>query len=141
VLKIEKKIAKIRKYIAILEDYKVNCKERFLNDTMFEGALLHYLYLVSDGCIVLAQMVLKHKKIDYAQSYFEAIDLLGEEHILPKDFAYEFSKIASFRNFLAHDYEDIDPIVICEHILAKLEDIELFLRYIEKAVVNQQLFP
>ncbi len=46
-------------------------------------------------------MVLKHKKIDYAQSYFEAIDLLGEEHILPKDFAYEFAKIASFRNFLA----------------------------------------
>lgn len=103
---------------------------------MFEGALLHYLYLVSDGCIVLSQMVLKHKKIDYAQSYFEAIDLLGEEGVIPRDFAYEFARIASFRNFLAHDYEDIDHIVICEQILAKLEDIEFFLTYIEKHIEN-----
>ena len=133
---ITKKIAKIRRYVGILQEYKSNCKERFLSDTMFEGALLHYLYLVSDGCIVLSQMVLKHKKIDYAQSYFEAIDLLREEGVIPRDFAYEFARIASFRNFLAHDYEDIDHIVICEQILAKLEDIEFFLTYIEKHIEN-----
>jgi uncharacterized protein YutE (UPF0331/DUF86 family) len=132
--KIEKKVARIEYYVKLLDDYKSDCKKRFLNDPMFEGALLHYLYLVSDGCIVLSQMVLKEKKINYAQSYFEAIDLLGEKEIIPKDFAYEFAKIASFRNFLAHDYEEIDHIVICEQILAKLDDIELFLMYIKKSL-------
>jgi uncharacterized protein YutE (UPF0331/DUF86 family) len=133
---IEKKIAKIRRYIKLLKEYKADCKERFLTDPMFEGALLHYLYLTSDGCIVLAQMVLKQKNINYAQSYFESIDLLGEEEIIPKEFAYNFAKIASFRNFLAHDYEDVDHIVICEEILERLDDIELYLSYIEKIYQN-----
>ena len=131
---IEKKIAKIERYLDILQEYKKDCKERFLEDSMFEGALLHYLYLVSDGAIVLAKMVLKHKGIHYAQSYYEAIDLLGEEGIIPKRFAYDFAKIASFRNFLAHDYENIDYMVICEDVLNKLDEIREYLKYIKKAI-------
>ena len=130
--KIEKKISKLERYLNLLESFKKDCKSRFLNDPIFEGALLHYLYLVSDGCIVLAQMVLKRKDLDNPQSYFDAIDTLGEKGVLPKEFAYEFAKIASFRNFLAHDYENIDYLIICEEALSKLDDIKLFLKYIKK---------
>lgn len=129
--RIEKKIARLRKYVALLETLKPDCSERFLNDPIYEGALLHYLYLVSDGCIALAEMVLKYKDAERAQSYFEAIDLLGEYKIIPADFAYDFAKIASFRNFLAHDYEKIDYTMICETALEKLNDIELYLNYVE----------
>lgn len=132
--KIEAKIKKIRYYLTLLESYKADCQERFQNDPMFEGALLHYLYLSSDGCISLAEMMLKHKKIGKSQSYYEAIDTLGEYDIIPKAFAYDFAKIASFRNFLAHDYEKIDKMVICTEILDKLPQIEQYLTYIEAAV-------
>ena len=132
--KIEAKIKKIRYYLTLLESYKDDCEERFQHDPMFEGALLHYLYLSSDGCISLAEMMLKYKKIGKSQSYYEAIDTLGEYDIIPKAFAYDFAKIASFRNFLAHDYEKIDKIVICTEILYKLPQIEQYLTYIEAAV-------
>jgi uncharacterized protein YutE (UPF0331/DUF86 family) len=128
--KIEKKIAKLRYYLKLLNSYKPECKERFLTDPMFEGALLHYLYLVSDGCIALAEMVIKMHAFPMPQSYYEAIDILGENGILPKAFAYDFAKIASFRNFLAHDYEKIDYLVICDDILNKLDDIEQYLEYV-----------
>ena len=131
---IERKIEKIETYIDILEDFKVDCKKRFLEDVMFEGALLHYLYLVSDSCISLAEMVIKYKSLRVSQSYFESIIILGEKKILPRDFAYEFAKIASFRNFLAHDYEKVDYIDICEHILDKVDDIKKYLNYIRKAI-------
>ena len=130
--KIEKKISKLERYLNLLESFKKDCKSRFLNDPIFEGALLHYLYLVSDGCIVLAQMILKRKDLDNPQSYFDAIDTLGEKGVLPKEFAYEFAKIVSFRNFLAHDYENIDYLIICEDALSKLDDIKLFLKYIKE---------
>ena len=129
-LKIEKKIEKLYYYISLLEEYKVDCKKRFIADPMFEGALLHYLYLVSDGSIALAEMLIKYKKITTAQSYYEAIDTLGENGIIPREFAYDFARIASFRNFLAHDYEKIDYAVICDEALAKLDDIKLYLEYI-----------
>lgn len=132
--RIQKKIAKLRRYVELLTSYTPDCKERFLNDPMYEGALLHYLYMVSDGCIALAEMVIKHKNLEHPESYAEAIDLLGENGILPRDFAYEFSRIASFRNFLAHDYEKIDYLIICEQALAKLHEIKSYLHYIEESI-------
>jgi len=129
--KIEKKISKLKQYLKLLYQYKPECKERFLKDPMYEGALLHYLYLVSDGCISLAEMIIKFKSLDKPQSYYEAIDILGENNILPREFAYNFAKIASFRNFLAHDYEKIDYLIICDEVLDKLDEIEQYLTYIQ----------
>ena len=132
--KIYKKIAKLEYYLKLLNEYKIDCKKRFLSDPMYEGALLHYLYLVSDGSISLAEMMIKHKSFNSPQSYYEAIDILGENNILPREFAYNFAKIASFRNFLAHDYEKIDYLVICEEALNKLDEINKFITYIKQAI-------
>ncbi|WP_457750261.1 type VII toxin-antitoxin system HepT family RNase toxin [Sulfurimonas sp.] len=129
--KIDAKIAKLKYYIGLLQSYKTDCKERFLKDAMFEGAVLHYLYLVSDGSISLAEMVIKSKSLPNPQSYYQAIDILGEHEIIPREFAYNFAKIASFRNFLAHDYEKIDYAFICDEILNKLDDIRQYISYIE----------
>jgi len=131
---LEIKIEKIEKYLDILEDFKVDCKKRFLEDVVFEGAMLHYLYLVSDSCISLAEMVIKYKSFRTTQSYFDSIIILGEKKVLPREFAYDFAKIASFRNFLAHDYEDIDYVDICENTLKKLDDVKTYLKYIKKVV-------
>lgn len=132
--KIEAKITKLRYYINLLNEYKADCKERFLKDPMYEGALLHYLYLVSDGCISLAEMVIKLNSLSSPQSYYEAIDILGENNIIPKEFAYDFAKIASFRNFLAHDYEKIDYLIICDEVLSKLDEINEYIDMIEKGL-------
>ncbi|MEA3290425.1 MAG: DUF86 domain-containing protein [Campylobacterota bacterium] len=129
--KIDKKISKLRYYLNLLNQYKPDCKNKFLKDPMYEGALLHYLYLVSDGCISLAEMIIKYKSLTNPQSYYDAIDILGENDIIPREFAYNFAKIASFRNFLAHDYEKIDYLVICDEALNKLDEIEEYLKHIE----------
>jgi len=128
------KIQKIENYISILEKYKVDCKERFSNDEMFEGAVLHYLYVVSDSCISLAEMLIKYKSFGLTQSYFDSISLLGQKGVIPREFAFEFSRIASFRNFLAHDYEKIDALEICEKILNQLDDIKEYINYIKKVI-------
>ena len=134
--KIEQKIKRVTYYLSLLEGYRSDCKKRFIQDPMFEGALLHYLYLASDGCIAIAEMMLKYRNLGSSSSYYEAIDTLGEYNILPKEFAYSFAKIASFRNFLAHDYEKIDSIIICEEALEKLDDIRAYLEYIHKEIVT-----
>ncbi|MEJ2684518.1 MAG: DUF86 domain-containing protein [Candidatus Sulfobium sp.] len=72
------------------------------------GALLYYLYLLADSCVSLAEMVIKKKSLRIPQSYQEAFDILGEGGVLEPAFAFDFAKIAGFRNFLAHDYEKMD---------------------------------
>jgi uncharacterized protein YutE (UPF0331/DUF86 family) len=117
-----------------LTDIGKDCKEKFLTDKIYQGALLHYLYLISDSCIALAEMIVKYKNLPLADSYFGSIDTLGEHNIIPADFAYEFAKIASFRNFLAHHYEHVDYVIVCEKSLNKLSDIEEYLSHIKKSL-------
>jgi uncharacterized protein YutE (UPF0331/DUF86 family) len=129
--RILQQIARIRERVALLRSLQEGCRQRFIADPMYRGALLHYLYLVADGCIVLAEQVIKLRSLRFPQSYAESFDILGAADILRPDFAYHFAAIAGFRNFLAHDYEVVDPDFLCGPILGKLDEVEDFLRQIE----------
>ena len=122
--RILQKIGRINEHLEIIRSIKDDCKMKFAIDSVYRGALLHYLYLLSDSCIVLAELVIKHKGLRIPQSYAESFDILGDSQILDAAFAYDFARIASFRNFLAHDYEKIDQEVICGQIMNSLEDVD-----------------
>lgn len=132
--RIRQKIGRINEHLAIIRTIKDDCRIRFTVDPVYRGALLHYLYLLSDSCIVLAELVIKHKGLRIPQSYAESFDILGDSHILDAEFAYDFARIASFRNFLAHDYDKIDPEIICGQIVNSLDDVVQYLRQISIAL-------
>jgi uncharacterized protein YutE (UPF0331/DUF86 family) len=125
---------RIREYLRLVRTIEDECLQRFTFDPIYRGALLHYLYLIADGCIVLAELVIRHKNLRVPQTYAEAFDILGDNHVIDPGFAYDFAKIAGFRNFLAHDYERIDPVFICEQILGKLADIDRYLQEVSHAI-------
>ncbi len=129
--RIRQKLGRIREYLRLVRSLQDDCCERFPTDAVYRGALLHYLYLLADSCIVLAELVIRYRRLRLPQTYAEAFDILGENNILDPTFAYNFARIAGFRNMLAHDYEIIDPKIICEGILPRLADIDHFLENIE----------
>ena len=126
------KIGRIREYLTLLERLKDDCEEQFRADPIYRGALLHYLYLMADTCIALAEVVIKERSLRPPQSYHDAIEILGEAGILRRDFAFSFARIAGFRNFLAHDYELVDSEQICREILGQLDEVEDYLQQMEK---------
>jgi len=132
--RIQQKIGRIKEYLSIIRSIKDECLKRFNDDPIYRGAMLHYLYLLSDSCIALAELIIRYKKLRVPQSYHEAFDILGDNGILEPEFSYEFARIAGFRNFLAHDYEKADSEFICEKILLKLDDVDTFLEKIETAL-------
>lgn len=78
--------------------------------------------------------MIKHRGLRASQSYAEAFDILGENGILDKKFAYDFARIAGFRNFLAHDYEKVDGAFVCGQILAMLDNVDSFLDQVKKSL-------
>jgi uncharacterized protein YutE (UPF0331/DUF86 family) len=128
------KIARIQEYLSIIDKIKNDCLKRFETDPIYRGSLIHYLYLVSDSCISLAEIVIRTKGLRQPQSYHEAIDVLGENNIIDPEFAYEFAGIAGFRNFLAHDYEKVQKDFICNTILPKMDDVKTFLEQVRNAL-------
>lgn len=132
--RIIQKMGRIREYLALISGLETDCRIKFLSDQIYRGALLHYLYLMADSCVSLAEMVIRYKDLRPPQSYHEAFDILGEAKILDVEFAYSFAKIAGFRNFLAHDYEIVDAQVICNEILTQLDEVKEYLQQIENLV-------
>jgi len=132
--RIRQKIGRINEHLAIIRTIKDDCRIKFATDPVYRGALLHYLYLLSDSCIVLAELIIKQRGLRIPQSYAESFDILGDSHILNADFAYRFASIAGFRNFLAHDYEKIDQEAICGQIMKSLDDADQYLRQINVAL-------
>ncbi|NIR73220.1 DUF86 domain-containing protein [candidate division KSB1 bacterium] len=128
---IEKKIARILEYVNTLEGMQENCVQRMKQDKIYRGSVMYYLYMMADSCVALAEMMIRKKDLPRPQSYSEAIDILGEHAILPEDFAYDFSRIAGFRNFLAHDYEKVDYEEICKIMLTKLEEVKKYLELVK----------
>jgi len=123
------KIEKIEEYLKILELMEIDCEDKF-SDPIYRGALLHYLYLTTDSCISLAEMIIKDRNFRTPQTFSEAIDILGENEVIPSDFAYDFARIGGLRNFLAHDYEKVDMKRICQEVLKKIPDIKRYLGYL-----------
>lgn len=128
------KIARIREYLSILESLRENCVERMKSDKVYRGSVLYYLYMTADSCVALAEMIIKLKNLRKPQSYAEAIDILGESRILPDDFAYEFARIAGFRNFLAHDYEKVNYEDICQVMFKQLDEVKKYIGFIESSL-------
>lgn len=128
--RIQQTISRVLEYLELIDSIKDGCEQKFIADPIYRGAMLHYLYLMADTCIALAEQVIRDKKLRAPQSYREAFDILGASGVLTPEFAYSFSSIAGFRNFLAHDYEQIEAKIICHEVLNKLDDVREFVKQI-----------
>jgi len=51
------------------------------------------------------------------------------------EIAHKIQRVRYYISFLAHDYEKIDYLIICEEALEKLDDIVVYLAYIEKKLI------
>ena len=65
------------------------------------------------------------------KDYYGSIIRLGEESILPIDFAQKFAPVAGFRNILIHEYLDIDWDEVYKN-LKKTNQFYKFMDYIKK---------
>lgn len=60
----------------------------------------------------------------------EAILLMGEREVLPREFAQRISGMAGFRNVLVHAYLKINREIVHDY-LGRLDDFRSFARHIE----------
>ena len=130
---IAEKIGKIRLLLQQLRSDAPRCSEA-MADELHRDAILYRLYILSDRVLRLAETVCKIKKLGYPLTYSDFIYRLGDAGVIDREFAYRFASIAKFRNFLAHEYGDIDDERICEMMQSDLSDVENFLEQIERSL-------
>ncbi|MFZ3032085.1 MAG: DUF86 domain-containing protein [Candidatus Moraniibacteriota bacterium] len=131
---IENKISSVKKYLTILEGFKKYSLEELFQDTTIAGAFERYLYLVTQSTIELGESYIAYKDFRKPTTMRESFSILKENGVIEGELEEKLSKMTSFRNALAHDYEELDPRMLFNALHESLEDIKVFLVVLQEKI-------
>lgn len=127
--KINLRLEALKKYVNQLEKYKGIEVSRLKKDDDLQAIVERRLQLAIEACIDIAELIIVDQSLPTPGSNREAIEILGEEGVINKEFAQRFAKAAGFRNILIHDYLELDYEKIAVYLKENLSD---FHRYIKE---------
>ncbi len=129
---IENKISSVKKYLAILADYKKYARPEIETAVDLRGAIERYLYLAIQAAIDLAEATISYKNLRKPSTLSESFNILEENNLISADLAEKLIKMTGFRNLVAHDYENLNYDIVYDILQNRLPDIEDFIKQIEK---------
>ncbi|HMB45914.1 MAG TPA: DUF86 domain-containing protein [Candidatus Methanoperedens sp.] len=88
--------------------------------------------------IDIGEMIISREKLKRPESYQEVFLILGEQGILPENFAIKFAPSAGFRNRLVHMYAKIDIEKLHYYLQNNIGDIEQFSKYIAQYLIKRR---
>ena len=94
------------------------------------GAIERYFQIALECVIEISEMIIAEKGFRKPEKYREAIFILGDNGILPKNFSKRFAPAAGFRNVLVHRYAEVNLNKLYRHLQEDLKDFDAFARHI-----------
>ena len=134
---IEQRLERLKKCLIKLEPFKEKSKEEFLRDEYLQDIVERNLEVAIQSCIDIANRIISLDELEKPKDYYGSIIRLGEESILPYDFAQKFAPITGFRNILIHEYLDIDWDEVYKN-LQKMDQFYKFMDYIKKWLLQRK---
>jgi uncharacterized protein YutE (UPF0331/DUF86 family) len=130
--KVAAKLERLGNYVGYLRGYQEHSLHDLESDHTLRGAVERYFQLSIECVIDICEIIISDGTLGKPEEYRHVIDILGENGILPKEFAYSFAPITGFRKLLVHEYAKIDLKILYEHLQKNLDDIETFATYISE---------
>lgn len=137
--KIRNLIADIRSSIDQLSIFtKMDFKE-FKSDSKNYGLTEHYFRRALKGVLTIGTHFLSRLPVK-TKDYQEIIIALGEQNIIPKEFAERNKKLAGYRNRLVHIYWEVSGEELYKVINQHLTDLERFCDYFQMVLQKPEKF-
>jgi len=128
------KLEDLKKYVQFLRSYQSHRKEELRENYTLRGAVERYLQLALECTLDIGEMIISKEGFRKPETYREVIEILGEEGILPREFAKRFAPSMGFRNILVHRYAEVDLDELYQHLQDDLEDFNTFAKCVAKYV-------
>lgn len=114
---IVQKLSRLVARIDRLRQFEVLPLEGYLQDELKQAAIERLLETIIDAALSINKTLLKRGAglvPTNSESFknFESFILIGENRFIPVKLATELAPSGSFRNVLAHEYDDIDPVQV-----------------------------
>ena len=126
--RIQDKVKEVEKYLLELEKvlpetfelYLINLEKRLACERAFEKII----QAIND----LAILIIKEKRFEFPNEDIKAFDILSEKNLIPDNLCNNLKKAMGMRNFLAHQYGDINDELVFKAIQKNIfDDVNKFL--------------
>ena len=126
------KISKLNRYLGFLKQLRDVSFEELKDDFKTIGAVERYLQVSIESIIDIGNEIISQLQLRRPEKYRDIPYILSEENIIPREFADTIASMIGFRNILVHDYASIDLNLVYAFLKNKLEDFNLFIKYVAK---------
>ncbi len=121
---------RLEKTLQILQQSsKVPFEDLTSNDVLL-SAVERNLQVAIECILDIGNHIIAEKGFETPEDNEDIIRILGDEAVIPSDFARRIKGIAGFRNILIHEYTGIDYGLLYNFLLYRLNDLREFAKHI-----------
>jgi uncharacterized protein YutE (UPF0331/DUF86 family) len=133
---IAQKLSRMVDRIDHLKQFELLTLEEYLQDVLKQAAIERLLETVIDAALSINKNLLKREAgliPTRAETFknFESFVLMGENGFIPTDLAHQLAPSGSFRNVLAHEYDEIDPTQVYTAFQKALDQYPQYVKSIQ----------
>ena len=132
-MRINDKIEEIENYLLELEEIVPGNFEEYEKDFEKKAACERYFEKIIEAITDLAFLLIRNKKWDMPYSDTDAFQLLADKGRISKELSEKLQKAKSMRNFIAHEYGEVDDSIVFEAVKNELIiDVKEFIDLIRR---------
>ena len=135
---VQKRLEKLDQYVGLLKKLSKQPLNRFISDPFVRGNVERYLQLAIQVCLDIGNHILADIKSKAPEEFRDIFILLGENKIIPDEFAKKIAPMAGLRNILVHDYLEVDSNKIYDILQKDLSDFREFAKYVSIYVFGKK---
>lgn len=124
------RLSRVREYVKRLHDLASLSKDEFLNDHKNYYSAARLLQIAIEACLDVGHHIVSRNEFRRPKDYKDIFLILGDEKVIPMDFAQSLVNMAKYRNRLVHLYSEVTPEEIYSIIQGPINDLEKYSRYI-----------
>lgn len=125
--KLRHHVQHVRDNLRQLKEIREMGRSAFLESAVHQAATVRYLQTATEALLDIANHVIAREGMGVPRSYADAVRILVDNDILPREKRDTFLRMVRFRNRAVHLYDEIDSAEVFDIIEGHLSDYEAFL--------------
>ncbi|MBI3522208.1 MAG: DUF86 domain-containing protein [Chloroflexi bacterium] len=126
------RLARLREYVALLQDLRPIDHLKFRGDPKLYGLAQWYLQQAVELLFGTGAYLVMALALPKPDAYHDILDAVAGHGIIDRDLAYRLEQLANLRNLLAYDREQTDIDEVYSHLQTRTGDLAAFAMQVER---------
>ena len=138
--RINDKIRELRQFLEELDEIRPASLSFYQHDLKTRAACERYIEKIVEAIIDLSFLAIKHLELETPEDDKQAFDILVTSKVITTELAERLKDAKGMRNILAHQYGNVDDVIVFEAVDTEIEkDARALIAAIEMHLSKQPL--